>query len=238
MEIYQMGIPDWAQAWLAFKELHKSGSASFDDCASAGQEAIKAGWFNNVGLFTSPKKIILKNILSSPHRFSQAYGWFNADIWCNGKMVMPQELVAILATKRQTSQTLLFREAEVATTIGHMCCDIGSDALLREGDNSKAVKWLRFAADQGNGNAQLSLGHLYTEGKGVPQDRVLAHKWFNLAAARLSGDARDKAVTLRDKASKGLTADQRAEAEVLARQWKQQSWDEIKAGDISADSCW
>ena len=84
----------------------------------------------------------------------------------------------------------------------------------------------------------MSLGHLYSEGKGVPLDRVLAHMWFNLAAARLSGVARDKAITLRNKASKGLTVDQRAEAEVLARQWKQQSWDEIKAGDASVDVCW
>jgi TPR repeat protein len=237
MEIYQMGVPEWAQAWLAFKELYKSRSVSFDHCSSAGEEAIKAGWFDNVGLFGSVRKTIAKNILSSPHRFSQAYGWFNADIWHDGNTVMPQELVEILATKRHTAPALLFGEPEVATAIGHMCCDIGSDAL-RQGDSSTAAKWLSLAADQGSGNAQLSLGHLYSEGKGVPQDRVLAHKWFNLAAARLSGDARDKAVTLRDKASKGLTADQRAEAEVLARQWKQQSWDEIKAVDSSVDACW
>lgn len=238
MEIYQMGISDWVQAWLAFKELYKSGSASFDHSSSAGQEAVKAGWFKNAGLFTSARKVIAKNILLSPHRFSQAYGWFNADLWCDGKMVLPQKLVAVLATKRHTEQTLLFQEIEVAAAIGHMCCDIGTDALLREGDNSKALKWLRFAADQGDGNAQLSLGRLYSEGNGVPQDRVLAHKWFILATARLSGVARDKAVTLRDKASKGLTVNQRAEAEVLARQWKQQSWDEIRAGDTSVDACW
>jgi hypothetical protein len=233
MEIYQMGISEWAQAWLAFKELHKSRSASFAHSTSAGEEAIKVGWFDKIFPFGSVSKVIARNILSSPHRFCQAYGWFNADIWCEGKMVMPQDLVAVLAAKRLTSPALLFGEVEVATAIEQMCCDIGTDEL-RRGDNSKAVKWLRFAADQGNGNAQLSLGRLHTEGRGVPQDRVVAHQWFNLAAACLTGDSRDEAVKLRNKTSKGLTAGQHAEAEAMARQWRQKSWDEIKGDPLAA----
>jgi len=229
METSQMGVREWAQAWLAFKEL-----PAFLDIGPGGwQTATKAGWFAKVGLFNGAKKILSKRIASSPHYFREAYG-FNADIYVGRNVVMPEKLVEILATQRHTTPARVFSEIALATAIGQLCYDKGFDALGK-GKNSIAVKWLLFAADQGNGNAQLSFGRLHSEGKGVPQDRVLAHKWFNLAAACLSGTAREEAVTLRDKTSKALTANQRAEAEVLARQWRQRSWDEIKAADPSVD---
>jgi len=34
----------------------------------------------------------------------------------------------------------------------------------------KAVKWYRLAADQGDADAQSSLGAMYYQGQGVPQD--------------------------------------------------------------------
>ena len=40
----------------------------------------------------------------------------------------------------------------------------------------------RVAADQGNAEAQSSLGAMYTQGKGVPQDYSEAMKWMRLAA--------------------------------------------------------
>ena len=52
--------------------------------------------------------------------------------------------------------------------------------------------------------------------RGVPQDYVLAHLWFNLAAAQ--GDA--NAVDNRDIAASKMTRDQLAEAQRLARDWK------------------
>jgi TPR repeat protein len=229
METSQMGVREWAQAWLAFKEL-----PAFLDIGPGGwQTATEAGWLAKAGLFNNAKKILSKRISSSPHHFREAYG-FNADIYVGRDVVMPEKLVEILATQRHTAPELMFSKTALATAIGQLCYDKGIDALRME-KNSNAVKWLLFAADQGNGNAQLALGRLHSEGKGLPQDRVLAHKWFNLAAASLTGEARKEAVTLRDKTSKVLTANQRAEAEVLARQWKQRSWEEIKATEPSVD---
>jgi FOG: TPR repeat, SEL1 subfamily len=51
--------------------------------------------------------------------------------------------------------------------------------------DTEAAQWYRLAADQGLGGAQFNLGILYTEGKGVPQDQVLAHMWLDLVVSEL-----------------------------------------------------
>jgi TPR repeat protein len=60
---------------------------------------------------------------------------------------------------------------------------------------------------------------MYEAGIGVPKDYVLAYMWWNLAAARsLPGDT--VAAEARDKVAAKMTADQIAEAQKLAREWK------------------
>jgi TPR repeat protein len=78
------------------------------------------------------------------------------------------------------------------------------------------VKWFRKAADQGHAAAQHNLGFMYHNGLGVPQDYVMAHMWFNLAAAL--GD--EKALKTRDALAKNMTSEQITEAQRLAREWK------------------
>ena len=87
-------------------------------------------------------------------------------------------------------------------------------------DDAEALRWYRLAADQGNASAQANLGRMYAEGRGVPQDRVAAHMWLSLAAARLSAAARDTIVEVRDAVAEQMTAEQVAEAQRLAREWK------------------
>ena len=60
---------------------------------------------------------------------------------------------------------------------------------------------------------------MYLTGKGVPPTYVIAHKWFNLAASRSTGEVQDRAVQGRDLVAKGLNESQRAEAQRLAREW-------------------
>jgi TPR repeat protein len=67
--------------------------------------------------------------------------------------------------------------------------------------------------------AQYNLGNFYAAGRGVPQDYVLAYKWFNLAASRSSGQVRERAIADRDSVYELLTRDQIAEAQRLAREW-------------------
>ena len=94
-------------------------------------------------------------------------------------------------------------------------------AMYEEGlgvpkDYSNAINWFRLAADQGHAQAQHYLGVMYGNGQGVPQDLVLAHMWFNLSAAQGHG----MAIESRDITAGLMTADQLAEAQRLAREWK------------------
>ncbi len=88
-------------------------------------------------------------------------------------------------------------------------------------DYAQAAAWWRKAADQGDATAELCLGNMYKFGKGVLQDYVLAHMWFNLAGARSSmGVVHDEAVKSRDEIAATMTPDQIAEAQKMAREWK------------------
>ncbi len=80
----------------------------------------------------------------------------------------------------------------------------------------RPIAELQPLAEQGDASAQDSLGTAYVKGDGVPQDYVLAHMWFNLAAALGNEAARES----RDAVAKVMTPDQIAEAQRLARQWK------------------
>ena len=57
---------------------------------------------------------------------------------------------------------------------------------------------------------------MYAKGRAVPQDYVLAHMWWNLAAAQGDKDAAKN----RDIIGKRMTRTQIAEAQRLAREWK------------------
>ncbi len=91
----------------------------------------------------------------------------------------------------------------------------GLDAYER-GDYETALKEFRPLAEQGHPLAQATLGLLYAEGQGVPQDDVLAHMWMNLAAAK----GVQEAVKGRDLLEKNMTPAQIGRAQRLAREWK------------------
>ena len=58
---------------------------------------------------------------------------------------------------------------------------------FQSGDYKTALRLWRPLAEQGKALAQVNLGVMYTEGRGVPQDDAEAIKWYRLAAAQ--GDA-------------------------------------------------
>jgi hypothetical protein len=55
-------------------------------------------------------------------------------------------------------------------------------AAARSGDFATALKEWQPLAEQGNANAQYSLGMMHDRGDGVLQDGVAAEKWYRLAA--------------------------------------------------------
>ena len=72
-------------------------------------------------------------------------------------------------------------------------------------------------AQMGAPDALFELGMLYATGRDVAADLVVAHKWFNLAAARGNSSALAHRVEL----AREMSADQIAEAQRLAREWLQ-----------------
>ena len=57
-----------------------------------------------------------------------------------------------------------------------------ADAAVKRRDYATAVRLIGPLAEQGDASAQYMLGVFYDNGLGVPQDRVRAHMWLNLAA--------------------------------------------------------
>lgn len=55
-------------------------------------------------------------------------------------------------------------------------------AALSQRDYITAAKEFESAANQGNVQAQYSLGHMYDAGQGLPQDYSAAAKWYRKAA--------------------------------------------------------
>jgi len=56
-------------------------------------------------------------------------------------------------------------------------------------DYPRAAYWYHKAAEQGDADAQYSLGILYVYGHGVPQDYARAAEWLRLAAAQDNEEA-------------------------------------------------
>ncbi|MCM2314768.1 MAG: sel1 repeat family protein [Thermoanaerobaculia bacterium] len=102
---------------------------------------------------------------------------------------------------------------------------VGSSYNMGKGvpeDPVEAAKWLLRSAEQGFAAAQLDLAAAYTTGRGVPRDYVQAYLWSYLATTQFApGDHRIGIATFtRDNAASSMTAEQIAEAQRLASEWK------------------
>jgi peptidoglycan hydrolase-like protein with peptidoglycan-binding domain len=87
------------------------------------------------------------------------------------------------------------------------------------GDYDTAWAELIPLVEAGDPRAQLLVGRMYKDGRGVLQDYVQAHKWLNLAAAA----GQPQAASLRDETARLMTPQQLAEAQSLAAQWQPRS---------------
>jgi uncharacterized protein len=80
-----------------------------------------------------------------------------------------------------------------------------------------STETVELAAQTGMPDALFELGMLYATGRDVAADLVVAHKWFNLAAAR----GNPSALTHRIELAREMSVEQVAEAQRLAREWLQ-----------------
>ncbi len=94
---------------------------------------------------------------------------------------------------------------------------------------TEALSEWEAAAAEGDVRAMMTLGRVYQRGVGAPQDYILAHFWFNLAASQ--DDFR--AAAERDSLAELMTVEEQAEARKLLREWrsKKQSRAEVETPD-------
>jgi TPR repeat protein len=93
-----------------------------------------------------------------------------------------------------------------------------SDQLLAQ-DYAAIVN----SAEHGDATAQYNLAVMYDTGRGVLQDYVMAHKWYNLAASRYAtweAEIGASAARSRDRLTTRMTPAQIAEAQKMAREWE------------------
>ena len=91
------------------------------------------------------------------------------------------------------------------------------------GDYATAARLFRPLAEKSDTDAQVMLGVMYEQGRGVPRDYAQAYKWYNLAASRTSAsekEERDVVVKSRDLVAAFLTPAQIAEAHQEMREWR------------------
>jgi len=93
--------------------------------------------------------------------------------------------------------------------------EVGVEAWGRS-DYDTALREFRLLAEQGHAQAQVNLGIMSSQGRGVPKDSVQAYVWYTLAA----GQGDDLADKFKDHLEKSMTLDQLVEAQRLAREWK------------------
>ena len=80
-------------------------------------------------------------------------------------------------------------------------------------DPYEPLKWLIRAAEGGHIEAQYDLGRVYEKSEDVLQDYVLAHQWYNLAAAQ----GKTVAAVSRKILALSMTAETIADAQKRAR---------------------
>ena len=99
-------------------------------------------------------------------------------------------------------------------------------------DYAEALRWYRKAADQGDADAQFSLGFEHYEGRKAAKDNVAALMWMILASRGVGGggqrESQEVIAHFRQKVSGEMTSQQIAEAERRAREWKPKTAQESK----------
>jgi TPR repeat protein len=90
-------------------------------------------------------------------------------------------------------------------------------------DDTQAFAWFKKAAEQQLMAAELNVAFDYENGRGVPQDKVQALMWLDLAEEQIlshtSGGAHISLVQ-RDKLAAQMSAAQIEQAKQLAAAWK------------------
>jgi uncharacterized protein len=86
-------------------------------------------------------------------------------------------------------------------------------------DLNVAIRWLREAAGQGDGDARMVLGDLYSHDVPSIKDYVKSYVWLTLALQKVRSTKRDDTVKMRITLSRRMTPEQIERAKNIAEQW-------------------
>ncbi len=82
-------------------------------------------------------------------------------------------------------------------------------------DFTEAARWARIAAEQGDADAQFTLGWHYAKGFGVSRDNIEACMWYGLAAAH----GNEAALRNKKRLEQHMTPEDISTAARLTRTW-------------------
>jgi hypothetical protein len=103
----------------------------------------------------------------------------------------------------------------LAASVPSFAGDYEQGLNLNQNQNfSQSLAQFRRAAEQGDARAQFSLAYMYSEGQGVAQDSLEAHKW----AVRAEANGHRHAANLRAQLEKYMSPEQLAQARARASQ--------------------
>jgi TPR repeat protein len=92
---------------------------------------------------------------------------------------------------------------------------------------NEAIKWYRKSASQGIGFAQIGLGLLYMQGRGIPQDPIESYAYFSLASVSSEEGfdghrSRKDGILLRDRIAEKMTLGQIAAAQMRTKELQEE----------------
>jgi TPR repeat protein len=92
--------------------------------------------------------------------------------------------------------------------------------VVFEANPAEGAAWFRKGAELGNADCIWGLGQCYLDGRGVPQDSVMAYALFSASLDGVENPDQKKAMTeRRDMLGKTMTAEQLKKAEPTMADW-------------------
>ena len=146
------------------------------------------------------------------------------DVVRNGLTVMKKTILAAvvialfaISTGKQATATTLDLIFLLSVSAFQAAADYYDGLRAYDaGRFSAAVRHWKRSADTGDIKSQLRLAVQFEVGKGVPQNFIRAHLYYNLAAAQGSAPAR----RARDRLARRMTKTDIAQAQHLAATWR------------------
>lgn len=86
-------------------------------------------------------------------------------------------------------------------------------------DLNVAIRWLREAAGQGDGDARMVLGDLYSHDVPSIQDYVKSYVWLSLALRKVRSGKRNDTVEMRITLIRRMTPEQIERGNKITEQW-------------------